>query len=78
MFEQTRAGVVALIRSALGTTELSPGLRIAVRGWIALVEETVLHWLDDNEPVDRAELVTFLHHAALHLFADPFALSTGR
>ncbi len=69
VFEETRARVVALIGSALGASELAPGLRIAVRGWIALVEEAVLHWLDEGEPVSRADLVTFLHDAALHLFA---------
>lgn len=75
VFEETRHGVVALIAAAIGLREgeLPPGLRLAVRSWIALVEESVLHWLD-GEPVPRAELVEFLHRAAQHLFADPFAL----
>lgn len=72
VFEDTRGAVVDLIRGAVGLAELPVGLRIAVRGWIALVEEAVLHWLDDR-PVPRQELVAFLHRAALVLLADPFA-----
>ncbi|MGH9276292.1 MAG: TetR/AcrR family transcriptional regulator [Acidimicrobiales bacterium] len=75
VFEDTRRAVVDLIRNAVGLPELPVGLRIAVRGWIALVEEAVLHWLDDR-PVPRAELVDFLHRAALGLLADPLA-TTG-
>jgi AcrR family transcriptional regulator len=74
VFEDTRGAVVDLIRSAVGLAELPAGLRIAVRGWIALVEETALHWLD-GRPVPRVELVDFLHRAALALLADPIAVS---
>lgn len=75
VFEDTRAAVVDLIRRAVGLPDLPAGLRIAVRGWIALVEEAALHWLDDR-PVPRVELVDFLHRAALGLLADPLA-TTG-
>jgi len=64
VFEETRASTVALIQSALGTDELSPGLRIALRGWIAMVEESVLHWLD-GRPVPREDLVSFLYETAV-------------
>jgi len=74
VFEDTRGSVVDLICRAVGLPDLPPGLRIAVRGWIALVEEATLHWLDDR-PVPRADLVDFLHRAALDLFADPLATS---
>jgi AcrR family transcriptional regulator len=73
VFEDTRAAVLDLIARAAGLTELPVGLRIAARGWIALVEETVLHWLD-GRPVPRSELVAFLHRAALALLADPLAV----
>jgi AcrR family transcriptional regulator len=72
VFEDTRSAVVDLVRRAVGLDELPVGLRIAVRGWIALVEEAALHWLDDR-PVPRQELVDFLHRAALGLLADPLA-----
>jgi AcrR family transcriptional regulator len=74
VFEDTRGSVVDLIRRAVGLPDLPPGLRIAVRAWIALVEEATLHWLDDR-PVPRADLVDFLHRAALDLLADPLATS---
>lgn len=74
VFEDTRAAVVDLIRGAVALPELPAGLRIAVRGWIALVEEATLHWLDER-PVPRTDLVDFLHRAALGLLADPLATS---
>jgi AcrR family transcriptional regulator len=74
VFEDTRGAVVDLVRRAIGMPDLPAGLRIAVRGWIALVEEAALHWLD-GRPVPRAELVDFLHRAALSLLADPLAIA---
>lgn len=76
IFEETRAAVVGLIASALGTDVLPVGLRLTLRGWLALVEETTLHWLDEA-PVPRADLVAFLHRSALALLADPLALTAG-
>lgn len=73
IFEDTRAAVVDLIAEALGTDTLPSGLRLTLRGWLALVEETTLHWLDET-PVPRAELVAFLHRSALALLGDPLAL----
>ena len=40
-----------------------------------LFTNATLHWLDDR-PVPRADLVDFLHRAALDLLADPLATST--
>jgi hypothetical protein len=72
VFEETRAAVVDLVASALGTDDLPAGLRLALRGWLALVEEATLHWLDEA-PVARADLLAFLHRSALALLADPVA-----
>ena len=73
VFEATRGEVVRIIAGAIGLTELPPGLRIAIRGWIAFVEECVLHWLD-GMPVPRTELIGFLQKAALVLLPDASAL----
>jgi len=75
VFEDTRAGVVEIVGRSLGLTVVPPGLRIAIRGWIAMVEESVLHWLEDR-PVPRHQLVDFLQKAALTML--PNALTLGQ
>lgn len=74
VFEETRAAVVGIIQRVLGATELPPGLAIGLRGWIAFVEEAVLHWVAQDRPVGRAALVDFLQRAALDLLPEASAL----
>lgn len=70
VFEETRAAVVDLILSAIGLAENPPpGLRIVVRGWIAMVEESVLHWIEGSD-VPRHQLVGFLQRAAVAMLPD--------
>ncbi|HYT38331.1 MAG TPA: TetR/AcrR family transcriptional regulator [Acidimicrobiia bacterium] len=76
VFEDTRAAVVGIVAAALGRSELPPGLRLVIRGWIAMVEECVLHWLDDK-PVPRAELLEFLCRAALTMLPDALRLGAA-
>jgi hypothetical protein len=42
-----------------------------------MVEECVLHWLDDR-PIPREELVEFLRRAALTMLPDAMALGLRR
>ena len=76
VFEDTRAAVVGIIAAALGFSELPAGLRLVFRGWIAMVEECVLHWLDDR-PVPRDELLEFLRRAALTMLPDALMLGVS-
>lgn len=76
VFEDTRNGVVEIIARALGVTDLPPTLRIVIRGWIAMVEESVLHWLDEK-PISREALIDFLQRAATTMLPEAIAL-TGR
>jgi AcrR family transcriptional regulator len=76
VFEDTRAAVVDIVAGALGLADLPAGLRMAIRGWIAMVEECVLHWLD-GRPVPREELVEFLRRAALTMLPDALRLGTA-
>src|SRR5207244_5838426 len=46
VFEDTRSAVVGIVAGALGLAQPPAGLRMALPGWIAMVEECVLHWLD--------------------------------
>ncbi|MGH9002747.1 MAG: TetR/AcrR family transcriptional regulator, partial [Acidimicrobiia bacterium] len=70
VFEETRAAVVDLILAAIGLADdPPPGLRIVVRGWIAMVEESVLHWLEGS-PVPREQLLGFLQRAAAVMLPD--------
>ena len=76
VFEDTRAAVVDIVAATLGLSELPAGLRLVIRGWIAMVEECVLHWLDDK-PVRREELVEFLRRAALTMLPDALRLGAA-
>src|SRR5256885_12704614 len=76
VFEDTRAAVVDIIAGALGFSQLPAGLRLVFRGWIAMVEECVLHWLDDK-PVPRDELLEFLCRAALTMLPDALTLGVA-
>ena len=69
VFEETRSAVVDIVLHAIGLTDAPPGLRIVVRGWIAMVEESVLHWLE-GRPVPREALVGFLQRAAAAMLPD--------
>ncbi len=70
VFEETRAAIVDLILTAIGLAANPPaGLRIVVRGWIAMVEESVLHWLEGS-PVPREQLLGFLQRAAATMLPD--------
>jgi AcrR family transcriptional regulator len=74
VFEDSRTAVVGIVAAALGLPVTPPGLRLAIRGWIAMVEETILHWLDDR-PISRDQLVDFLQTAALRMLPEALALS---
>jgi AcrR family transcriptional regulator len=70
VFGETRAAVVDLILAAIGLAgDPPPGLRIVFRGWIAMVEESVLHWLEGS-PVSRDQLLGFLQRAAAAMLPD--------
>ena len=75
IFEETRSAVVGLIQRALGLETLPAGLRIAIRGWIAMVEETVLHWLDGDKPILRDQLITYLQQAAIKMLPEALEIS---
>ena len=76
VFEDTRSAVVDIVAATLGITAVPAGLRLVIRGWIAMVEECVLHWLDD-QPVPRHELIEFLRRAALTMLPDALRLGAA-
>jgi len=78
VFEETRSAVVAIIQGVLGAPELPPGLAIGLRGWIALVEESTLHWVAMGRPIARTELVAFLLEVALTMLPEAMALPESR
>ena len=73
IFEETRQQVVDLV---LGRTlpDPPPLLRLAVRGWIAMVEEATFQWLHDRE-CSRDALITMLERGALRVI--PLAIDLG-
>jgi hypothetical protein len=56
----------------MGVSGPPSGLRIMIRGWIAMVEEAVLHWLEDKS-VPREDLIGFLERAAITMLPDALA-----
>lgn len=49
ILEQTRAAFAERILASVPGIELTPFLRMAVRGWIGLVETTSLEWVETRE-----------------------------
>jgi AcrR family transcriptional regulator len=74
VFDRTRDEVVALVQGVLGAEELPAGLAIGLRGWIAFVEEAVLHWLAHDRPVPRDALVAFLQQTAVRMLPEALAM----
>ena len=74
VFEDTRNTIVELIVEVLGMAD-DPrvGLRIMLRGWVAMVEEATLHWLP-SKAVPRDRLISFLTHAAIAMLPEALAL----
>ncbi|MGQ0616391.1 MAG: TetR/AcrR family transcriptional regulator [Acidimicrobiia bacterium] len=62
VLEDTRAGICDLVLSRIGAPS-EPVLRMAIRGWIAMVEETTLVWLRET-PCSREDLLNFLERTA--------------
>ncbi|MFD4182213.1 TetR/AcrR family transcriptional regulator [Rhodococcus sp. NPDC058514] len=60
-FERTRATMAERITAQLPRIGIEPGPRItlAVRGWIAFVEEATISWLTDPE-ITREELIELI------------------
>jgi AcrR family transcriptional regulator len=50
ILEATRAGTEARVLEGMGVDEPSQAVRLALRGWLAFVEEASLEWLDRREP----------------------------
>lgn len=73
VFEDARSGIADLLAEGLELSEVTPGQRIALRAWIALTEEAVLHWVLADKPVPRADLVAFCQSIALQMLASPLA-----
>ncbi|HEY2430776.1 MAG TPA: TetR/AcrR family transcriptional regulator [Acidimicrobiales bacterium] len=66
VFDRTREAIVDRIISGLAVAEEPPLLRLAVRGWVGMVEEASVSWLR-NHPVDRLDLVWLLDEALIRL-----------
>jgi AcrR family transcriptional regulator len=65
IFEETRSALADRIVAGL-TDSPAPVLRLAARGWIAMVEESTLMWLRD-QGCSRDELIEMLEMAALRV-----------
>jgi AcrR family transcriptional regulator len=66
VFDRTREAIVDRIISGLAVAEEPPLLRLAVRGWVGMVEEASVSWLR-NHHVDRLDLVWLLDETLIRL-----------
>lgn len=64
IYEEARAALTDRIFHSSTSAELaglgvvdSPGVRLMLRGWSAMVEEVVLSWLDDDRGLTRDDLI---------------------
>jgi len=57
--EESRAEVVTRIAEGSGLRRLSPGLRIALRGWVGFLEGACLDWLASGD-ISKSQLVRLL------------------
>ncbi len=57
--EESRAEVVTRIAEGSGLRRLSPGLRIALRGWVGFLEGACLDWLASRD-ISKSQLVRIL------------------
>ncbi|HEY8378879.1 MAG TPA: helix-turn-helix domain-containing protein [Nannocystis sp.] len=62
--EDTRTRLVARLASRLGLAELTPRVRLALRGWVGFVEGSSLDWLARRD-LPRDELRDLLAHMLL-------------
>lgn len=68
VFERSRSEIVSIIATALGLESPSDQVRMYMRGWIALCEETILQWIA-TRAVERDDLIEFLHTTAFDIIA---------
>jgi AcrR family transcriptional regulator len=64
--EATREAIVERILAGLGIGSDRTMLRLALRGWLGMVEETTVSWLRDGS-ISRSELVWLLNDALVHI-----------
>ena len=68
VFERTRDAIVVIVCDVVGLNEPTPAMRLYLRGWIAMVEETILQWVL-HRAVSRTDLVDYLQSSAFDLVA---------
>jgi AcrR family transcriptional regulator len=68
VFQRTREAIVDRILSGLGLEDDDGLIRLAVRGWLGMVEETTVSWLRDRN-VPRSDLVWILDEALVRTVA---------
>jgi AcrR family transcriptional regulator len=68
VFDRTRDAIVVIIANVIGLDEPTPLLRLYLRGWIAMVEETALQWVL-TRAISHEELVDYLQAVAFDVVA---------
>lgn len=58
--ERTREAIIADMLATIGPQAETPLVRVALRGWLGMVEFSAIEWLARRREVDRSELVGVL------------------
>lgn len=58
--ERTREAIIADMLATIGPQAETPLVRVALRGWLGMVEFSAIEWLARRREVDRSELVAVL------------------
>jgi AcrR family transcriptional regulator len=66
--EETRSVLADRILAGMQLADdCPPGVRLAVRGWLAFAEEATVEWVRDRQKIKRPEFVRFLEEGLVHL-----------
>lgn len=60
VYEDTRTRIVGVMSEGLDVGDPPLWLQLAIRGWVAMVEDVVLHWIVNDRAVDRDRLIGYL------------------
>lgn len=58
--ERTRTGIISDMVEGIGAEGQAPVVRVALRGWLGMVEFCAIEWLERRAEVSREELIAVL------------------
>jgi AcrR family transcriptional regulator len=66
VYDDTRNRIVEGMSEDLGILDPPLWAQLAIRGWVAMVEDVVLHWIVNDRAVERDRLIDYLAELCVH------------